>query len=194
MGSAARSRWAPFPRSCPRSARRPDWRDWQIGLVAGLLGFARMAADVPVGLVITHHLRRTLTVAPFVLALGAIWSGRWRIVRAARARPRADGRRPRAHRGERPHRAAALRAGGRDGAGPHRVRDVGDDRGARRHGVLEALAVLAALERRPADRVLASAADVRGPAPTLDGDSTRSGDRRPPDLCGEEGRHIDPHP
>ena len=39
--------------------------DWQIGLVAGLLGFARMVADVPVGLVITHHLRRALTVAPF---------------------------------------------------------------------------------------------------------------------------------
>src|SRR5437773_7743488 len=126
-----------FPALLPEVGAAAGLADWQIGLVAGLLGFARMAADVPVGLVITHHLRRTLTVAPFVLALGAIWSGRWRIVRAARARPRADGRRPRAHRGERPHRAAALRAGGRDGAGPHRVRDVGDDRRAMERGAAD---------------------------------------------------------
>ena len=48
------------------------WADWEIGLVAGVLGFARMVADVPVGLLVTHHLRRTLTVAPFLLTIGAI--------------------------------------------------------------------------------------------------------------------------
>jgi len=61
-----------FPALLPEVGAAAGLADWQIGLVAGLLGFARMAADVPVGLVITHHLRRTLTVAPFVLALGAI--------------------------------------------------------------------------------------------------------------------------
>src|SRR5216117_2210984 len=61
-----------FPALLPEVGAAAGLADWQIGLVAGLLGFARMVADVPVGLVITHHLRRTLTVAPFVLALGAI--------------------------------------------------------------------------------------------------------------------------
>src|SRR6058998_1730828 len=61
-----------FPALLPELGTAAGLADWQIGLVAGLLGFARMVADVPVGLVITHHLRRTLTVAPFVLALGAI--------------------------------------------------------------------------------------------------------------------------
>jgi MFS family permease len=61
-----------FPALLPEIGTAAGLADWQIGLVAGLLGFARMVADVPVGLVITHHLRRTLIVAPFVLALGAI--------------------------------------------------------------------------------------------------------------------------
>src|SRR5262249_12487053 len=61
-----------FPALLPEVGATTGLADWQIGLVAGLLGFARMAADVPVGLVVTHHLRRTLTVAPFLLAIGAL--------------------------------------------------------------------------------------------------------------------------
>ena len=61
-----------FPALLPELGTAAGLADWQIGLVAGLLGFARMAADVPVGLVITHHLRRALTVAPFLLAIGAL--------------------------------------------------------------------------------------------------------------------------
>jgi len=40
--------------------------------VAGAFGFPRMLADVPVGLFITHHLARALTVAPLFLASGAL--------------------------------------------------------------------------------------------------------------------------
>jgi len=42
-----------FPALLPELGRVAGLADWQIGLVAGLLGFARMAADIPVGLVIT---------------------------------------------------------------------------------------------------------------------------------------------
>src|SRR4249920_2837986 len=43
-----------------------------LGAIAGAFGFARMLADVPVGLFITHHLARALTVAPIFLVSGAL--------------------------------------------------------------------------------------------------------------------------
>ena len=64
-----------FPTLLPELGSVAGLADWEIGLVAGLFGFARMAADIPVGLVITHHLRRVLMVAPFVLAAGALCLG-----------------------------------------------------------------------------------------------------------------------
>ena len=61
-----------FPALLPELGTVAGLADWQIGFVAGLLGFARMAADIPVGLVITHHLRRALTIAPLLLTAGAL--------------------------------------------------------------------------------------------------------------------------
>jgi MFS family permease len=61
-----------FPALLPEIGTAARLADWEIGLVAGLLGFARMVADIPVGLVVTHHLRPTLIVAPFLLTIGAI--------------------------------------------------------------------------------------------------------------------------
>jgi len=64
-----------FPALLPELGTAVGLADWQIGLVAGLFGFARMVADIPVGLVVTHHLRRALMVAPFLLVVGALCLG-----------------------------------------------------------------------------------------------------------------------
>src|SRR5437773_1866343 len=47
-------------------------RGLEVGLVAGAFGFARMAADIPIGLFLTHHLRRAVVVGPCVLAVGVL--------------------------------------------------------------------------------------------------------------------------
>src|SRR5207247_6799941 len=60
-----------FPAILPELARGGALADWQVGLVAGAFGFARMAADIPIGLFLTHHLRRAVVVGPGVLAVGA---------------------------------------------------------------------------------------------------------------------------
>jgi MFS family permease len=59
-----------FPALLPEIGRSEALRDWQLGAVAGAFGFARMLADVPIGLFLTHHLRRAL-----VLGLGVIVAG-----------------------------------------------------------------------------------------------------------------------
>lgn len=61
-----------FPAILPELAAVANLSDWQLGTVAGVFGFARMAADIPVGLFLTHHLRRVLALGPCVLALGAL--------------------------------------------------------------------------------------------------------------------------
>jgi MFS family permease len=61
-----------FPALLPEIGTAVRLADWQMGAVAGAFGFARMLADVPVGLFITHHLARALTVAPLLLAAGAL--------------------------------------------------------------------------------------------------------------------------
>jgi MFS family permease len=62
-----------FPTLLPELGAAAALADWQIGLVVGLLGFARMVADIPIGLVITHHLRSALTIAPILLMVGALF-------------------------------------------------------------------------------------------------------------------------
>src|SRR5438067_5588350 len=49
-----------FPALLPEVGAAARLADWQLGAVAGAFGFARMLADVPVGLFITHHLARAL--------------------------------------------------------------------------------------------------------------------------------------
>jgi hypothetical protein len=61
-----------FPALLPEIGASAHLADWQLGAVAGAFGFARMLADVPVGLFITHHLARALTVAPIFLVSGAL--------------------------------------------------------------------------------------------------------------------------
>jgi MFS family permease len=77
-----------FPVLLPDLGRAGGLADWQLGIVAGAFGFSRMIADVPVGLFITHHLRRAIAVAPFLLAAGVLLlasDGPWPVLVAARA-------------------------------------------------------------------------------------------------------------
>src|SRR5262249_41636966 len=61
-----------FPAVLPDIARSAALADWQLGIVAGAFGFARMLADVPLGLFLGRHLRRALWIGPLVLMLGAL--------------------------------------------------------------------------------------------------------------------------
>jgi MFS family permease len=61
-----------FPAVLPEIAKSAALADWQIGLVAGAFGFARMVADIPLGLFLTHHLRRAMWIGPLVLAIGGL--------------------------------------------------------------------------------------------------------------------------
>ena len=61
-----------FPAVLPDIARSAALADWQLGIVAGAFGFARMVADIPLGLFLTHHLRRAMWIGPLVLALGGL--------------------------------------------------------------------------------------------------------------------------
>jgi MFS family permease len=61
-----------FPAVLPDMARGAGLADWQLGVVAGAFGFARMLADVPVGLFLTHHLRRAVVLAALALAAGVL--------------------------------------------------------------------------------------------------------------------------
>lgn len=61
-----------FPTLLPEIGRTGGLPDWQLGVVAGAYGFARMLADVPVGLFLTHHLRRALVLGPCLLAAGIL--------------------------------------------------------------------------------------------------------------------------
>jgi MFS family permease len=60
----------------PEIARAESLADWQIGLLAGSFGFARMIADVPTGLAAGRRLGVTLAAAPLVLVAGVLllWS------------------------------------------------------------------------------------------------------------------------
>jgi MFS family permease len=64
-----------FPALLPELGRAGGLPDWQLGLLAGLFGLARMLADVPAGLFITHHLRRAIVVGPCILAAGVLCLG-----------------------------------------------------------------------------------------------------------------------
>jgi MFS family permease len=49
--------------------------DWQLGILAGVFGFARMIADLPAGLVIHRHLRGALACAPLGIVAGVLCLG-----------------------------------------------------------------------------------------------------------------------
>ena len=56
----------------PEIGRAEALADWQLGLLAGSFGFARMAADLPVGAAATRHLGRVLLAAPITLLAGML--------------------------------------------------------------------------------------------------------------------------
>ena len=56
----------------PDIARAQGLPDWQLGILAGSFGFARMAADLPAGALATRHLATSLTLAPITLLAGML--------------------------------------------------------------------------------------------------------------------------
>jgi len=56
----------------PEIARAQGLPDWQLGVLAGSFGFARMAADLPAGALATRHLATSLTLAPITLLAGML--------------------------------------------------------------------------------------------------------------------------
>ena len=61
-----------FPVLLPEIGRGGGISDFELGAIAGAFGLARVIADIPAGLFITHHLRRALVMAAFVLLAGVL--------------------------------------------------------------------------------------------------------------------------
>jgi MFS family permease len=61
-----------FPSLLPEIARSGGIPDWQLGIFAGAFGFARMVADLPVGLFIVRHLRAGFIAGPIVFGVGVL--------------------------------------------------------------------------------------------------------------------------
>jgi MFS family permease len=59
----------------PEIGRAQALTDWELGLLAGSFGFARMAADVPTGWLAGRRLGSTLALAPVVLLVGLLLLG-----------------------------------------------------------------------------------------------------------------------
>jgi MFS family permease len=72
MSSATTVSIGAFPALLPELGADAGLADWQLGAVAGAFGFARMLANLPVGLFITHHLGRALMLAPGLMVAGAL--------------------------------------------------------------------------------------------------------------------------
>ena len=56
----------------PEIARAQGLPDWQLGVLAGSFGFARMAADLPAGALAGRRLATSLTLAPVTLLAGML--------------------------------------------------------------------------------------------------------------------------
>jgi MFS family permease len=72
MGATTTVSIGAFPALLPELGSAAGLADWQLGAVAGIFGLARMLANLPVGLFITHHLARALMLAPLLTLLGAL--------------------------------------------------------------------------------------------------------------------------
>lgn len=59
-----------FPALLPDIARSAALTDVELGGLAAAFGFARLAGDIPVGLFLTHHLRRAFVLASLFLLAG----------------------------------------------------------------------------------------------------------------------------
>jgi MFS family permease len=56
----------------PEIARAQVLPDWELGVLAGAFGFARMAADLPAGALATRRLGTALALAPVILLAGML--------------------------------------------------------------------------------------------------------------------------
>lgn len=61
-----------FPVLLPEIARHGEISDLALGAIAGAFGLARVAADIPAGLFVTHHLRKATVLAAVCLSLGVV--------------------------------------------------------------------------------------------------------------------------
>jgi MFS family permease len=64
-----------FPVLLPDIGRASGVDDFALGVLAGAFGFARLASDLPAGLLITHHLRRALVIGALAVAAGVLCLG-----------------------------------------------------------------------------------------------------------------------
>lgn len=61
-----------FPVLLPEIGGDGSISDFALGAIAGAFGLARLGADIPAGLFITHHLRRALVLAAGSIAVGVL--------------------------------------------------------------------------------------------------------------------------
>lgn len=61
-----------FPVLLPEMAGDGVISDFALGAIAGAFGLARLCADIPAGLFITHHLRQALVLAAVFIAAGVL--------------------------------------------------------------------------------------------------------------------------
>jgi MFS family permease len=61
-----------FPVLLPEIGGDKSISDFALGAIAGAFGLARLGADIPAGLFITHHLRRAIVLAAALIASGVI--------------------------------------------------------------------------------------------------------------------------
>lgn len=64
-----------FPALLPEIGTANGLSDSQLGIAAGAFGFARLAADLPIGVFLTRHLRRAFVIAPLLLVAGVLCVG-----------------------------------------------------------------------------------------------------------------------
>lgn len=64
-----------FPVLLPDIGRSVGVDDFALGVLAGAFGFARLASDLPAGLLITHHLRRALVIGALAVTAGVLCLG-----------------------------------------------------------------------------------------------------------------------
>lgn len=64
-----------FPALLPEMSSVAGLVDWELGILIGAFGFARMVADIPAGLLMQRHLRQALLGAPVALVGGVLCLG-----------------------------------------------------------------------------------------------------------------------
>jgi MFS family permease len=64
-----------FPALLPELSSVAGLADWELGILTGVFGFARMIADVPAGLIIRRRLRSAMIFAPVAVVGGVLCLG-----------------------------------------------------------------------------------------------------------------------